>query len=834
MGEEITGSDRVAALLAELTLDEKCELTAGDDAWHTRPVERLGIPRLKVTDGPNGARGDAVSGATAACFPVGSALAASWDIDLLDRVGAALADEAKSKGAQVLLGPTANLHRTPLGGRNFECYSEDPILTGRLAAAFIQGLQRNGVGASIKHYVANDSEYQRLTISSEVDERTLRELYLRPFEIAVAESDPWTIMAAYNRINGLHACEHRRLLTEVLRDEWGWPGLVVSDWGAVHSTAPVALAGCDLEMPGPAQFLGPKLADAVRAGEVAEADVDLLVTRLLALLERSGRLDEPAEAPERSEDSPEQWALTREAAVAGMVLLKDDGGLLPLEPTTLGTVAVIGPNAETGTFQGGGSSQVLAHRVSHPLAALRARLGDGVTVTHEPGCLTHKFLPELPPDRLGEPNDPASAASDDDIRPVHLTVFAGPELDGAPVAERRLRTMQSKLFTGRMPGVEDSSTFGARYATTFVPRRSGLHNFSLCAVGQARLVVEGEVVVDNWTDPQPGHWFFGFASTEVTGSISLDEGVPVELSVEYGRRDQRLPIGVRVGLLEPVGDDLLDRAVEAAAAADVAILLVGTTGEWETEGNDRELLALPGEQDELIRRVTDVQPNTVVVLNAGSPVDVRAWIDNAPALLQVWFPGQAFGEALADVLLGDQEPGGRLPTTFPLRFEDCPAFLSYPGEGGRVVYGEGIFAGYRGYDERDVEVAFPFGHGLGYTTFEYGPAAIDLHGVAADPDLSVTVRVEVTNAGERAGSEVVQCYVSDVDASVRRAPRELQAFAKVHLQPGETTEVNLTLDRRAFAFWHPRKNEWTVEPGEFEISVGRSSRDLRADAIVEI
>jgi beta-glucosidase len=520
-----------------------------------------------------------------------------------------------------------------------------------------------------------------------------------------------------------------------------------------------------------------------------------------------------------------------------MVLLKNDGDLLPLDPASLGTVAVVGPNAETGTFQGGGSSQVLAHHVSHPLDALRRRFGDTVSVVHEQGALTHKFLPELAPDRLGDDqrdDDRGDGILDADARPVHLTVYTGPGLDGDPVAERRIRTLQARLFTGRMPGIDDAATFGARYATTFVPRRSGLHTFGLNAVGRARLLVEGELVVDNWTDPKPGDWFFSFGTEERTGAVHLDDGVPVELVVEYGRESHPGPVGVRVGLLEPVPDALLDRAAEAAASADAAVIVVGTTGEWETEGNDRESMALPGEQDELIRRVADVQPNTVVVLNAGSPVDVRAWIDHVPAVLQVWFPGQECGDALAAVLCGDAEPGGRLPTTFPLRFEDCPAFLAYPGESGEVTYGEGVFMGYRGYDIRDTEVAFPFGHGLGYTQFAISGLAVDVHGSAGDDDLRVEVRATVANIGSRPGSTVVQCYVGDLESSVRRPVRELAGFHKVHLDAGAATEVVIALDRRAFAFWHARSRTWRVEPGSFEIAVGPSSAELPGRTTIEL
>lgn len=833
---------RVDELLARLSLEDKCTLTAGDDAWHTRAIAHAGIPRLKVTDGPNGARGDAVSGATATCFPVGVALAASWDPDLLTRVGGALADEARSKGARVLLGPTVNLHRTPLGGRNFECYSEDPVLSGRLAAAFIRGLQDAGVGACIKHFVANDSEFERFTISSEVDERTLRELYLRPFEIAVAESDPWTIMGAYNRVNGEFACEHHQLLTDVLRGEWRWDGVVISDWGAVHTGPRTVAAGCDLEMPGPGRHLGARLVQQVESGELDAAVVDEAARRLVGLLVRTGRLDDevdtatglPAEMPERSDDTPERRALAKEAAIAGMVLLKDDGGLLPLDPDELGTLAVIGPNAETGTYQGGGSSQVIAHHVSHPLDALRIRFG-AERIVHEPGCVTHKFLPELAPDRLGVDAPPEPGVGDEaDERPIHLTVHTDPGFTGDPVAERRLRTLQARLFTGRMPGIEDSSTFGARYTTRFLPRRTGAHTFSLSAVGQARLLVDGEVVVDNWTAPEPGEWFFSFASREQLGAVTLEEGVPAELVVEYGREVMQGPIGLRVGLLEPVPDDMLERAAATAAGAQAALVLVGTTGEWETEGNDRSSMTLPGAQDELIRRVADVQPNTIVVVNAGSPVDMRSWLDAVPSVVQVWFPGQEFGDALASVVSGDAEPGGRLPTTLPHRFEDCPAFLSYPGEGDRVVYGEGVFAGYRGYDARGADVAFPFGHGLGYTTYDYGDLEATVAGTADDEDLSVSLTVTVTNTGTRAGTEVVQGYVADPESAVRRPPHELAAWVKVHLDAGESRSITLAFDRRAFTYWHPQTRAWVVEPGEFEIAVGRSSRDLRSRTAIRL
>jgi beta-glucosidase len=809
---------RIDELLTELTLDEKAVLTGGSDSWHTTAVERLGIPALKVTDGPNGARGDAVSGATAACFPVGVALAASWDPDLLARIGGALAEEARSKQASVLLGPTVNIHRTPLGGRNFECYSEDPHLTGTLATAFIRGLQGAGVGASLKHLVANDSEFERMTISSDVDERTLREIYLRPFEMAVADADPWTIMGSYNRLNGVHACENRWLLTDVLRTEWGWDGVVVSDWLAVHSTAPTLSAGLDLEMPGPPAHLGAAVADPVRAGDVDEDHLDASVRRLLRLLIRTGRLDSGDEQPECSDDRPEVRALARQAAVAGMVLLRNEGGVLPLDAGRLERVAVVGPNAEEGRFQGGGSSIVRPHYVVHPLAALRERLEPlGVTVDHAVGSTGRRFLIASTPETW------APSPADPD-RPVTLEYFTSTDLSGAPLVTKQVRNIGALWFGYNVGGL-DPDHFSCRYRATFVPDRSGPHGFEVAATGTSRVLIDDAEVVDNWTSPVRGRTILGWGTEERATEVDLEAGRPYEVVVEYARDAWPGATGLRFGLGVPE-EDLIGPAVAAARAADVVVLVAGSSSECESEGYDRPTMTLAGDQDDLIQQVAAANPNTVVVLNSGSPVEMP-WVDDVAAVLQVWFPGQEMGNALADVLLGDAEPGGRLPTTFPRRLQDCPAWLSYPGEGGRVRYGEGVFVGYRGYDELGTDVLFPFGHGLGYTSFEYHDLV-----VSVDSEGQADVEVTVRNSGDRTGSEVVQVYVGDPLASVRRPPRELKGAAKVRLAPGDSDVVRIHLDRRAFAFFDPPTKRWVVEPGEFKIAVGSSSRHLRASTTI--
>lgn len=814
-------------LLAQLTLEEKASLTAGADAWRTVAVERLGIGALKVTDGPNGARGDGVSGATAACFPVGVAMGATWDTDLVERVGAALADEARSKGARVLLGPTVNIQRTPLGGRNFECYSEDPYLTGRIASAFIGGLQAGGVGASLKHFVANDSEHQRMTISSEVDERTLREIYLRPFEMAVALADPWTIMSSYNRINGTFASEHRWLLTTVLRDEWGWPGMVVSDWHAVHETARTAVSGLDLEMPGPAAHLGPHLAAAVAAGEVDEAELDASVRRILRLLDRTERLHEPGghappRAPEQSDDRPEHRTLAREVAATAMVLLRNEGSLLPLAPASGSTVAVIGPNAEVVQFQGGGSAQVKPHHVVHPLAALRDRLEPaGVEVVHEPGCLAFRFIPVTtsatwaPDDHGGDPG-----------RPVLLQYFASVDLSGDPVDTRWVRNIGGAFFGRKIDGL-DPLRFSCRYQATFEPTESGPHRFGISGVGLTRVLIDDDEVCDNWTAPTLGRSMFGWGTEEVVGDADLEAGRRYRVTVEYAHdaAHQVEATAVRLGILGPTRD-LLGPAIEAARAADVAIVIVGATPDCESEGFDRTDMALVGGQDELVRAVAAANPATVVVMNTGSPY-AMPWLDDVAAVLQVWFGGQEMGDALADVLLGDREPGGRLPHTIPKRLEDVPGWLTYPGEGGRVRYGEGVFVGYRGFDELDRDPLFAFGHGLGYTTF-----AFDDVEVRSATDGSARVAVTVANTGERAGSTVAQVYIDERRPQVRRPPRELKGFARVRLEPGARERVEIDLDDRAFSHVDPETGRWRSDPGEFEVSVGASSRDLRAAAVV--
>jgi beta-glucosidase len=804
----------VDELVAQLTREEKVALTAGYDLWHTPGVERAGIAPLKVSDGPNGARGARWGAGGSLCFPCGTALGATWDVDLVREVGAALGDEVRDKRAHVHLAPTVNLHRHPLAGRNFECYSEDPFLSARMAVAYITGVQSRGVGSCVKHFVANDQEHERMTISAVVDERVLRELYLVPFEAAVREAKAWAVMSAYNRLHGTYCSEHPWLLRTLLKEEWGFDGIVMSDWFGTHSGAAAANAGLDLEMPGPPQWLGDKLLPALERGEVAPSVLDEIVGRLLVLRGRVGARPVGGEEidDERSVDEPARRAVARRAAASSFVLLRNEG-LLPLDLDATATLAVIGPNADAAMLQGGGSASVTPHRPVAPLDALRER--GGAKVRFERGTSIGKRTPVLDTRRL-----------DGQLR---IEYFAGRELGGEPVYVEEARRGYF-VWLGRFAAAVPDD-FSVRVTGTFVAEEDGAYTFSLVQAGRARLRLDGDVVVDNWQPEGRSEAFFGFGSTEARGDVTLAAGERRTVAVEFVPGAPGMG-GLMVGVRPPEPPDLEGRAVALAREADAVVLVVGTDADWESEGHDRESMRLPGEQDALVERVVEANPRTVVVVNAASPIEMD-WAERVAAVMQVWFPGEELGNALADVLFGDVPPAGRLPTTIPFRLEDAPAHPWYPGHDGKVEYGEGLLVGYRGFDARGTEPRYPFGHGLTYTTFEHGVPQVSPETFPGDGDVEVEVVVPVTNTGTRRAAEVVQCYVHDVEASVERPAQELRAFAKVELDPGETQPVRLTLGPRAFAYWDVGRGDWFVEPGAFELRIGASSRDIRQRVTVQ-
>ena len=794
---------RIEDLLSQMTLDEKISMLAGADLWHSVAVPRLGIPQFKVTDGPNGARGAWGSmGPESVCTPVGIALGATWNTELVEQVGQVLADELKAKGAHILLAPTVNIHRTPIAGRNFECYSEDPFLSGMMASAYINGIQSKGVGACIKHFVANDQEYERFSMSSEVDERTLREIYLEPFRLAIRAANPWAVMSAYNRVNGTYACENRHTLQEVLKDEWGFEGIVMSDWFGTYDTD-VPAGGLDLEMPGPGRWMATEVVKkALETGALTEAGLNDKVRRLLGVLEKAGLFENPQLQPEKGEDKPEHRAVMREAAREAIVLLKNEG-LLPLKNAK--SVAVIGPYARKAQILGGGSSSVTPHYTVSPYEGLAHPDGKDILVETAPGTQIHKNLPAPAPETL---------STTDGKRGLHLSLFAGTEFAGPALYEEITTRVQHGWFEHTVPAVPQDN-FSLRLEGLFTPAESGKHTLALAAVGWCRMYLDGKLIVDHWADADMGK--------QKTAELELTGGQAYALKVEYYWKGNPRFRSISLGHQPPQAADLIAEAVELAKRSEVAVVVVGLNDEWESEGFDRVNMKLPGEQDELIRRVVAANPKTVVVINTGSAVEMP-WAADVPAILQLWYNGQEQGNALADVLFGDVNPSGKLPTTFPVRLQDNPAYINYPGENGKVRYGEGLFVGYRYYDKKELAPLFPFGHGLSYTSFGYANLKLSADKITAAEKLTVTF--DLTNTGPVAGKEVVQLYVRDVKAIVARPEKELKAFKKVALQPGETQTVSFTLDQEAFWYFDVAQNAWTVEPGDFEILVGASSRDL--------
>lgn len=801
--------ENIDVLLAELTLPEKASLLAGADMWHTVPVERLGIPAIKVTDGPNGARGaDDNLGTTSACFPIGVAMGATWNPALIRRVGAALAGQVKSKNAHVLLAPTVNIQRTPLAGRNFECFAEDPYLSGTIASAYVNGLQDEGVAACIKHFVCNDQEYERFSISAEVAERPLHEIYLEPFRIALQQANPWSLMSAYNRINGVYASENDHLLRDILKDGWRYDGYVISDWFGTYSDR-VPAGGLDLEMPGPARYMvADAVVTAVASGALDEAVVNDKVRRLLTLMARVGALDRPQIEAEWSDDNPADRSLARQTAAEAIVLLKNDRQLLPLDLAQVSSIAVIGENAKWTQFMGGGSSAVNPHYVVSPLDGIRQRAGTQAAVAYEIGTPIYRRPPLLDMSWI--------TAVDGQSPGFTLDYFDNLELAGPPSHTAVINKAMLSWF-GQVNPFVNPSHFSLRLRGTLTVPESRVYDLRLSSIGKSRLLIDGAVQIDNWQEVA--------SDTELDGSVALalTAGQPYEMVLEYVTDADARWRMVQLGCLPPLSADPIQAAVDLAARSDVAIVVAGLTREWESEGFDRPDLELVGRQNELIARVAAANPNTIVLLNVGSPVTMP-WLDDVATVLQTWYLGQETGNALAAVLFGDADPSGRLPITLPARLEDNPAYINYPGEDGRVHYGEGIFVGYRHYDKQAVEPLFPFGHGLSYTTFEL--ANLRLNGAAFGGDDLIQVSVDVTNSGTRAGQEVVQVYVCDVEARVPRPLQELKAFAKVALEPGETQTVTLTLDRQALAFYDTAVHAWVVEPGTFEVRVGRSSRAI--------
>jgi len=802
-GPVFSGDDmdtRVDDLVSELTLEEKVSLCTGADHMATRAIERLGIPALNMADGPVGVRWD-----TATCFPSSIAMAATWDPALVEDMASALAREFRGKGRNLVLGPCVNIHRVPHGGRNFESFGEDPWLASRITVAYIRGVQSQGAAACVKHFACNNQEWERGTISSEVDERTLREIYLPAFEAAVREADVLSLMSAYNRVNGQYCSENYHLLREVLKKEWGFRGIVISDWGACHSTVESAVNGLDVEMPGPGHHLAAPLLEAVRRGDVSEKVVEEMARNVVRTALRVQEMERAVPVGPEAVGSPRSTSAARKVAAAAMVLLKNDQGVLPLRPD-LGRLALIGPNATDAQVGGGGSSSVSPPYAVSPFDGLREAVGENVSVRYAEGCCRPGDLAAVPSDCLRTvENEPGLRAE----------YFANADLQGRPALVRTDAAVDFHWgMSEPVPGVATPG-YSVRWTGTLTIPESGEFEFGAVSEGGVRIRLDGRTVVDRWEQVD---------GSTASANVQLRAGQSLQVEIEYAMRGgwSRFRFGWRRD-----DDAIMAEAVSLAAEVDAVVLCVGLSSHYEGEGHDRSELSLPGRQAELIRKVAAVNPRTAVVLFAGSPVLMEEWADGVPAILCAWYPGQECGRALADVLLGRVNPSGRLPMTWLRRWEDSPAHGHYPGGDGRVRYQEGIFVGYRHFDANHLEPRFPFGHGLSYSRFDYSDVSLQSAGE------ETIVRFKVANTGPVAGAEIAQVYVADAESSLPRPPRELKGFQKVELAAGASAEVEVRLGPRAFSYYDVESRNWRLEPGRFQILVGSSSRDIRLRKDIE-
>ena len=814
---------RVEAILKQMTLEEKIDLLGGTDGFFVRDVKRLGVPRMRMADGPVGVRNFGPATAMAG----GVALAATWNAQLAERVGTEIGRDARAKGVHFLLGPGVNIYRSPVNGRNFEYFGEDPFLAARMTVGYVRGVQSQGVAATVKHFAANNSEFDRHNTDSVVDERTLREIYLPAFEAAVREARVGAVMSSYNLVNGEHASQNRHLLTEVARDDWGFDGVMMSDWFATYDGVAAVNAGQDLEMPSAAHMNQKNLLPAIKEGKVSAATIDEHVRRILRTAARFGWLDREQTEPAipRFNQTGRQVAL--QAAREGMVLLKNDGNLLPLDRKRLKSVLVVGPDAYPAVPVGGGSARV------EPFAAVSFM--EGLSNALAPSSVNvyyHRGLPTLAEMAQATAFKTGAAASS---KPgLNAEYFKTDDLK-APAAVTR-----TEPHVAYGPGAPafgapanfPDGTLSGRWTGYYTPQAAGDHEVFMQSTGEdggfCRLFIDDKLVFDNWKVSR---------ALVSTTTLRLDAR-PHKVVVEHHGRSSWLGAKLRLGIVRR-GAVVPEEVKRLAAKADVVVVAAGFDHETESEGADRTF-SLPTGQDELIREMATANKNTVVVITSGGGTDMTGWVERVPAVLQAWFPGQEGGTALAEILLGDTNPSGRLPVTFERRWEDNPVHASYypaSDDTRRVEYREGVFVGYRGYEKNNTKPLFPFGHGLSYTTFRYDNLKVTpAPGAAADapggPHFEVSF--DVKNTGQREGSDVAQVYVSDAHASVPRPPKELKGFSKVTLRPGETRRVAVRLDGRAFSYYDAAAKRWRHDPGDFDILVGRSSEqiELRGKATV--
>lgn len=787
---------RVESILGKMTLEEKIDLLGGVDDFFVRAVPSAGLPKLKMADGPLGVR----NFGPATTMAGGISLAATWNQQLAERVGTEIGRDARAKGVHFLLGPGVNIYRAPMNGRNFEYFGEDPFLASRIAVGYINGVQSQGVSATIKHFMGNNSEFDRHNSDSIISERAMREIYLPVFEAAVREARVGAIMDSYNLTNGEHMSQNKYLLSDVAKKEWGFDGVMMSDWFATYDGVAATNAGQDLEMPSGAHMNRETLLPAIKEGKVSVATIDEHVRRILRTAVRFGWLDRDQQDMSIPRLNQQGRQVALQAAREGMVLLKNDGNLLPLDRGKVKTVAIVGPGAYPAVPIGGGSAAVQPFASKSFLEGLSEQLGTTGRVLYARGLPT-----------LGEMADATnfSTAATGGKPGLNAEYFSNDSLQGTPTLTRTERHIN---FGGPRVMPEGASQ---RWTGFYTPQSAGQHDLFVQSTGEDggayRLYVDDKLVLDNW-----------LLNVALTGVVTLTlDASPHKIVLEHRGRSAWLGSRLKFGIMRH-GSAVETEAKKLASLADVVVVAVGFGPDNESEGADRTFQLPPG-QDELIQEMAAANKNVIVVITAGGGVDMSAWVDRVPALVQAWYPGQEGGTALAEILTGEVNPSGRLPITLGRRWEDSPVRDSYwpTGDTQRVEYKEGVFVGYRGYEKNGVKPLFPFGYGLSYTAFKYDnltikPAAGGRYEVSFD----------VQNTGKREGMDVAEVYVGDTHAKVLRPAKELKGFAKVSLRPGEKRRVTVTLDGRSLSYFDPDAKQWRAEPGDFDVLVGRSSAEI--------
>ncbi|MEN8191678.1 MAG: glycoside hydrolase family 3 C-terminal domain-containing protein [Bacteroidota bacterium] len=819
-------NERVDDLLTHLTLEEKAGFMSGETMWYLQEIPRLGIPKLQVTDCGHGVtvildENDDYSGC-ATSFPTAVGQAASWDRALIRKMGGALGRETRATGSGVLLAPMVNIHRLPVGGRNYETYSEDPYLTGTLAAAFIDGVQGEGTGTVIKAVTANNQQHEQDKLAAKMSKRTLHEIYLEQFRIAINQSDPWGIMTAYNgialpNVNGgkpLPTSESAYMIKDVIKKEWDYQGFIVSDWRAVVSSKSIT-AGVDVEMPGPGKFMDIKdMMKATKDGLITEEGINEAARRYLRSIVKTGVLDIPRKELPSEFDTPRHHDIAREVAEGSIVLLKNKDSILPLDKEQVKSIGVFGPNAEEARLGGGGSASVSACRTVSPLKGLNNVFGANSRITFIEGASISGDLPVIPSGNFTAEVDGKV------VQGLKGEFYDGAHLNG----EVQCVKIDDKVdFSWGWAAPCDKVTkngYSARWTGKLIAPETGNYKIGISvSEGGVRLYLDGKLVIDEWGDPGNEITEARFNNVSKNVEIEMEKGSAHDIKVEFHKKMNRNTI--RLEWATPSQKSPIDDAVKKAKESEVAVIFAGLSNRIEGGTNDKEELKLPGNQDKLISEIAKVNKNTIVVLINGTPVEMP-WVNEVAAIVEAFYPGQMGGDAIANILSGKVNPSGKLPDTFGKRMEDYLSMKYYPGDEhiGITEYGEGLKVGYRQFDEDNIEPLFPFGFGLSYTTFELSNLKVEKQ------KNSVVVKVDVTNTGKVAGAEVAQVYVSDVKASVYRPKKELKGFEKVMLNPGETKTVSVELDKFAFSYFSEKENGWILEPGEFEILVGNSSRNI--------